>query len=274
MKSFIKTLLNSKISTSLKIKFLLNSKLAIILRNSFRIGAVNIKTYENNKAESTVSDVFLWRTDNGFKTKFKFADILKLFYEIEGSWVEVHFYTKDNKLLKIEKIDSLKHVNEINITSEYLDNISDYGNFYIFHFSSKDSNTLIDDNTLSNRCYIGYSKNNNLESFMHGNAFAKFTSVYNDESIRSDIVRTSFFKNSEYTLQKYFGDFDYSEIFISNPTSQAIKFSINNKDYVLKPACAVNLKVEQPIISIKSNCMFLRPTVFSYKDEYLDVHHS
>ena len=29
---------------------------------------------------------------------------------------------------------------------------------------------------------------------MHGNAYAKFTSVYNDETIRTDIVRTSFFK--------------------------------------------------------------------------------
>ena len=36
----------------------------------------------------------------------------------------------------------------------------------------------------------------------------------------------------------------------------------------------MNLDVEKPIVTIKSNCMFLRPTVFSYKNEYLDVHHS
>ena len=27
-------------------------------------------------------------------------------------------------------------------------------------------------------------------------------------------------------------------------------------------------------ISIQSNCLFLRPTIFSYKDQYLDVHHA
>ncbi len=274
MKSLIKKLVNSKIGTLLKIKYLGNSKLSIMIRNSLKIGSVNIKTYDNNKAVSTVSDVFLWRTDNGFKTKFKFADILKMFYEVEGSWVEIHFYTKDNKLLKIQKIESLDNVNEIDITSEFLGNVKDFGNFYIFHFCSEKSKILVDDNILSNRCYVGYSKNNNLNSFMHGNAYAKFTSVYKDESIKSDIVRTSFFKNSEYTLQKYFDDFDKSEIFVSNPTSKTLKFSINNKNYNLKPACAMNLDVKQPILTIKSNCMFLRPTVFSYKGEYLDVHHS
>jgi hypothetical protein len=274
MKSLIKNIANSKAGRLLKIKYLANSKLSIILRNTIKIGAVNIKFYENNKAVSTVSDIFLWRTDNGFKTKFKFSDILKMFYEVEGSWVEIHFYTKNNKLIKIQKIDSLNHVNEIDITSEYLGNVKDYGNFYIFHFCSKKSKILIDDNILSNRCYVGYSKDNNLESFMHGNAYAKFTSVYNDETIRTDIVRTSFFKNSEYTIQKYFDEFDRSELFISNPTSKILKFSINNKDYNLNPSCVMNLDVEKPIVTIKSNCMFLRPTVFSYKNEYLDVHHS
>ena len=274
MKSLIRNLANSKIGSFLKVKLIGNSKLSIILRNSLKLGAVYIKTYDDNKAVSTVSDVFLWRTDNGFKTKFKFADILKMFYEVDGSWVEIHFYSKDNKLLKIEKIDSLNHINEIDITPEYLGNIKDFGNFYIFHFCSRNSKILVDDNILANRCYVGYSKNNNLNSFMHGNAYAKFTSVYNDESIKSDIIRTSLFKNSQYTLQKYFEDFDKSEIFVSNPTSKMLRFSINNKNYRLKPACAMNLNVEQPVVTITSNCMFLRPTVFSYKGDFVDVHHS
>jgi hypothetical protein len=256
------------------IKYFANSKLGIVLRNSFKILPINIKTYDNNKTVSTVSDVFLWRTDNGFKTKFKFSDILNLFYGVEDSWVELHFYTKDNQLLKIQKIESLNHVNEIDITAEYLGNINDFGSFYIFHYCTKKSENLIDNNILSNRCYIGYSKNNNLYSFVHGNAHAKFTSVYNNESIKSDIIRTSLFKNSEYTIQKYFDNFDRSEIFISNPTSKLLRLSINDKNYDLKSACSMVLDVEQSVVTVKSNCMFLRPTVFSYKNQYFDVHHS
>ena len=37
---------------------------------------------------------------------------------------------------------------------------------------------------------------------------------------------------------------------------------------------ALQLETINPIISIKSNCMFLRPTVFSYKGKFMDVHHS
>jgi len=256
------------------IKYFANSKIGILLRNSLKIAPVNIKTYNNNKTVTVVSDVFLWRTDNGFETRFKFSDILNLFYEVKNSWVEIHFYTKHNKLIKIEKIDSLDHVNEINITSEYLGNINSFGNFYIFHYCPKKCEVLRDSNILTNRCYVGYSKNNNLHSFVHGNAYAKFTSVYNNESIKSDIVRTSLLKNSEYTIQKYFYNFDKNEIVISNPTSKTIKFSLNNNNYKLKPACTTILNIDQPIVRIKSTCMFLRPTVFSYKDQYIDVHHS
>jgi hypothetical protein len=255
------------------IKNLANTKLGIILRNSINIAPVNIKIYKEKKKVSIVSDIFLWRTDNGFKTRFNFSDIINLFYGIENSWVEIHFYSKNNELIKKLKIESLNKINSIDITAEYIGK-KDFGNFYIFHYCPKETKVLLDDNTLSNRCYVGYSQNGNLHSFVHGNAHAKYTSVYNDESIKSDIIRTSLFKNSKYTIQKYFDLSHKNEIFISNPTSKKLKFSINDKNYILKPFNTISIIVEQSIITIISNCRFLRPTVFSYKNEYLDVHHS
>ena len=32
------------------------------------------------------------------------------------------------------------------------------------------------------------------------------------------------------------------------------------------------VEIKNSIISIKSNCVFFRPTIFSYKGKYLDVH--
>ena len=125
----------------------------------------------NNLDCVSVSDAFAWRTDNNFKTKFKYSDILNIFYKIENSWVEFHFYSKDNKMLKKEKIENLKLSNEIEITSKYLDGLEDYGTFYIFHFSKKN---IEKESIISNRCYLGYSRNENLYSFVHGNTLAKF----------------------------------------------------------------------------------------------------
>ena len=254
------------------VKKLANTNIGILLRNSFNFKPVYLKHFEKNYPIS-VSDAFLWRTDNGYKTKFKYSDILNLFYKIKNSWVEFHFYSKNNELIKIKKVDNLNLSNELEISSKYLNNLEDYGTFYIYHFSEK-TNDLNNKDIISNRCYLGYSQNNNLYSFVHGNTLGKFTSILSKENILTDIVKISLFQNHTYTIQKYFEDFDKNELFFTNPTSKTIKFSIENKNFKLKPNCSLLVEIKNNIISIKSNCLFLRPTVFSYKEKYLDVHHS
>ena len=254
------------------VKKLARTNLGILLKNTLKIRPVDMMVVEKTFPIS-VSDAFLWRTDKGFKTKFKYSDILNLFYKIKNSWVEFHFYTKNNKLIKIVKVDNLNLSNELVISSEYLNNIEDYGVFYIYHFSEKSENITSRD-IISNKCYLGYSYNNNLYSFVHGNTLAKFTSVFSNKNILSDIVKTSLFQNHSYTIQKYFNNFDKNELFFSNPTSKLVKFSVENKNFELKPNCSFLVEIKNPIVSIKSNCLFLRPTIFSYKGKYFDVHHS
>lgn len=254
------------------IKKFADTELGILLRNSFNFKPVYLNIPQKNYF-ATVSDAFLWRTDNGYKTIFKYSDILNLFYKIKNSWVEFHFYSKNNKLIKIEKKKSLSLSNQFEITSKYFNTLEDYGTFYIYHFTKKTSHLDIN-NIISNRCYLGYSKNNNLYSFVHGNTLAKIRSINSKANVRTDIVKTSLFKNHIYTIQKYFNDFDKTELFFINPSSKIIKFSLEKKSFELKPHCTLLIEVTNSIISIKSNCLFLRPTVFSYKGQYVDVHHS
>lgn len=256
----------------LLVKKIANTNVGIFLRNSFNLKPVSLKVSEK-KYPISVSDAFLWRTDHGFKTKFKYSDILNLFYKIKNSWVEFHFYSKNNELIKIARIDELNLSNELEINSQYLNNLEDYGSFYIFHFSKK-TDDLNNKDAISNRCYIGYSQNNNLYSFVHGNTLGKFTGIFSKENILTDIVKTSLFKNHTYTIQKYFDSFDKNELFFTNPTSKNITFTIDNKNFELKTNFSLLVEIKSSIISIKSNCLFFRPTIFSYKDKYLDVHHS
>ena len=254
------------------IKKIANTNIGILLRNSLKFKPVSLKPFKKDYPIS-VSDAFLWRTDNGYKTKFKYSDILNLFYKIKNSWVEFHFYSKNNELIKVEKVDNLNLSNEIEINSSYLNNLKDYGTFYIYHFSKK-TNDLNNKDIITNRCYLGYSLNNNLYSFVHGNAKGKYTNIFSNENILTDVVKTSLFKNYKYAIQKYFDNFDKNELFFTNPTSKKIKFTIEKKNYELKPHCSLLIEIKNSIILIKSNCLFLRPTIFSYKDKYLDVHHS
>ena len=251
------------------LKKILNNKILIDLRNLFNFYPVHMSI--NNISCATVSDAFLWRTDNNFKTIFKFSDILSTFYNIQNSWVELEFYSKKNEFIKKKKIINLDYSNEINIDRYFMNNIEDYGTFYIHHYTKEN---IPKENIISNRCYLGYSQKNNLYSFVHGNTLAKVKNINNEDIVLSEIIKLSPIKNQYYKIQKFFDEFDKNELFISNPTSQTINFSIDENDYILKNGCSVIIEFNnKKIIQIKSNCLFLRPVVFSYKGSYLDVHH-
>ena len=178
---------------------------------------------------------------------------------------------KNNELIKTEKILDLDHSNEININKEYLDDIEDYGTFYIYHHTNE---KFSKENVISNRCYVGYSQNANLHSFVHGNTLAKIREINNKSEINYNIVKISPIKNQYYKIQKFFDNFDKNELFFSNPTSKKINFTVDNKDYSLASWSSLIIETkENKIIEIKSNCLFLRPLIFSYKNGFLDVHH-
>jgi hypothetical protein len=256
----------------------MKSLVRILGRTSFGIFLRNFLNYKpvhmsvNGLKLISVSDAFAWRTDNNFKTIFKYSDILNVFYKIKNSWIEFHFYDKNNNLLKIQKKENLNLSNEMQITDNFFKGLKDYGVFYVYHLSKE---KIDNENIISNRCYIGYAQNQNLPSFVHGNTLARFTEISGNKKVYSDIVKTSLFPNHLYKIQKYFNNFDKNELFFSNPTSKTIKFSIDDKKFKLKNGCSLIIDIsDKKVITIKSNCLFLRPTVFSYKDEYLDVHHS
>jgi len=171
---------------------------------------------------------------------------------------------------QIKMAFEFSYSNEIIIDEKFLNGIQDYGVFYIYHYSKKN----IIDSVISNRCYLGYSYQKNLYSFVHGNCYARYYNFANNK-ISSNLIKTSLFKNHYYKIQKYFYDYDFLELFFANPTTKTIYFSIGNFNFKIKSGCSkiIKLKDQQSII-IKSNCMFLRPTIFQYKNNYLDTHHS
>ena len=256
MKSLIRKIISSKLSTALK-------------------NNLNYQTVPFNLTKvkySSVSDVFLWRTDNGFSTIFKYTDILKLFFKIDESYVEIVFYNKENVQIKKITINEMNYSNELLINAEFLDHTYDYGTFYIYHFTNK---KIDNENILSNRCYLGFSRENNFYSFMHGNTYAKFKKIDDSMTEDIDIIDKTIFKNKIYKIQKFFGGFDKHELFFANPTSKTLNFSIDKKEFTLKERSLIMIKIiDKEQIEIKSNCLFLRPTVFSYSNNYFDVHHS
>ena len=98
----------------------------------------------------------------------------------------------------------------------FFNGLKSYGTFSINHFTNEKLN---EENIISNRCYPGYSYNNNLFSFVHGNVLAKYSDIDGGKKVKTDIIKTSFLQNHTYKIQKYFADFEKSELFFANPTS-------------------------------------------------------
>ena len=87
------------------------------------------------------------------------------------------------------------------------------------------------------------------------------------------VIKTSLNKQT-YKIQNYFKNITKSELFFANPTSKNINFKINKKKYNLKErqSLLINISNMHSII-INSNCLFLRPIIFNYKGNYIDVYH-
>jgi len=254
----------------LLLKKIINTDLITKIRNSIGIKKLPINNYLLTKNFS-ISDAFLWRTDNNFKTVFKYSDLLRLFFNQLNTKIEIHFYDKNHIFIKKIKNNSIKLSNILEIDKDLMEGKEDYGVFYIFHSAEKNLNSSI-----RNSCYTGFSYNNALPSFVHGNCPTTYQYINNkDETlINKDIVGLSFLQNKKYKIQNFFEGLTKLEIFIQNPTTKTISLRINNNSLKMYQKTSLIYDVTKyNEVEIVSNCLFLRPLIFCYRNNYIDVHH-
>ena len=119
-------------------------------------------------------------------------------------------------------------------------------------------------------CWI--FKKNCLSSFFHGSNYVNYQSL-DGESRGAGMIRSSFFKQL-YRIQNTFKEFEKTELFFANPTSEKLNFSIDNNKYSLGKGCSILITLSgNDDISVLSRCLFLRPIIFNYKDNFFDVYH-
>jgi hypothetical protein len=247
-----------------------NNRLVKFLRNKFSISPIFIDTSKINSS-GIISDSFIWRTDNDYETVFKFSDIPKLFLQKNQTKAEIVFYDSKKNFLKKIYLEKLKLSNSINIDKNFMNGFEGYGFFHIFY---RNEDFYHNEKTVfSNRCYLGFSKNGEYTSFVHGNTYV-YSKSFDFKIEKFNFVNTSFFKKQKYRIQNSFKSFDYSELFFTNPTDTKIYFSVNENNYSINGYSSLLIKLEKVnVVEIISNCYWLRPIVFNYKNNFFDVYH-
>ena len=178
-------------------RILSNDKITT-LRNSLKLKPVKINKYSS--LNISISDAFLFRTDQDFLTYFRFSDILNIFYNVKNSKVELIFFDNHNNFIKKINLDKIHKLNEICIDKEFMNNKEIYGHFYIFHDHKQ---VGLDNLLLSNRCYLGFSKKGKNPSFVHGNSFVKGKNFINGK-IESILSKLLFLKTTNILFKKIF----------------------------------------------------------------------
>jgi len=253
------------------LKTIFKSPIFYELRNFLNIRPIFIDTFRIDYGHS-ISDSFIWRNDNNVKTIFRYSDLLKYFYNFQTSEVEINFYNKNGEYLKKIELRNIKKINEVNISEILSDYPSEYGTFNIFHKLNQLNNNLP---SVRNSCYTGYSLGGNLPSFVHGN-IPVYSKKLDGALVQNNIINKSFLINQVYRIQDNFKKKNFSlvELFLTNPTNNSISVKFENKKYIIKKNGSLILDAtELENTQIVSNCYYLRPIIFKYKKNYIDVHH-
>jgi hypothetical protein len=240
------------------------------LRNLFGIkpSYFNINNLDENKS---ISDAFFWRVDQNFSTIFRYTDLTKYFLN-ENSELTLFFFDNKNNFIKKVNINNESLISsELKIDFNLLNNESSYGTFYVFHKIYKKINISI-----RQSCYTGYSFKKNLNSFVHGNIPVANNNLYKPNAKNKyGLVGYNLFINKTYRVQNYLGDYDNVEIMLMNPCNKKITIETNSFKFNINIGESKILEMNnlKKSIALKSRCYLLRPIIFAYKNDFLDVFH-
>jgi hypothetical protein len=237
-----------------------------------------------------VSDLFVWRNDQKWKTYFELLDVYGLVKSDLSSspnrFVVAAFFDKNGKLLIKKRIELNNFArNTISIKDIFSDEeiqnklLQDFGTFAIFHSVDKE---IGNDAVLTDRDYCGYEfQDSHFGGYVHGN-FDAVEITPTGMKLLMGFNKISRFYNLQHIL---IGPSSY-DIALVNPTekSQFVKIftksNLSNKTFHkrIEPMGVEIFKFDLADgeiirLRIKSKMFMARPTVFRTNGASMDVFH-
>ncbi len=242
-------------------------------------------TKKPKNANAKISDLFVWRANQDWKTFFELIHFSALFGDDTDYEAEFIFFSRAGEKILTHSIKpkpNMRQLVDISAILQTVDTLEDYGTFAVFH--QHQPQVIGQFNTfLAERGYVSYQyKNAPLRAYIHGNLDA----IAQDNTQLNLLAGRSVF-NRQYKLQYTFDtNTPYELVFVnSSDTKQDLTIqymctkthTISDKQLLSlhpKQSCVVknNLKQSAYVI-INSKMIMARPVVFTYNKNKMDVFH-
>ena len=221
------------------------------------------------------SDLFIWRTDEGFETLFNASDILGKFYGLRSKLYFLFFDAQGNFVHSKECFFCEGMVSFL-IDKNFIGQEGG-GTFCVFNIPLERHHVTL---SVTNRCYVGYGKNEEF-SMLHGNMHAiMITDPYAPIETILDRIRPAVSErksNFSYHIQKKFAFNAASSLWFVNPLKRRIKVAVGSKSIHIEPRGCGFIEIAKTSINdppiVKSDFCFARPIVFCKKEGFIDCHH-
>ena len=193
-----------------------------------------ISLLENEKSY-LASDLFVWRTDQGYSTIFRASDILKKFYN-EDSALLLFFFDRYGREIFSKTLHFNNGIAEMTIDAGLMETES-LGTFCAFNILTNHSDKKI---KATNRCYVGYGRKGSF-SMVHGNLIALYTNKllsFKSSDLGSVNPAVSSRKGKyKYYLQKPNSKFFNNSLIFVNPLDRNISVSVSGNTFQIGSRC-------------------------------------
>ena len=248
------------------------------------------KYYIEPAPNCSVSDLFFWRSDNVWRTRFDFLNLPSVFYPEQNvsDRVTLIFYNQQGQEFQREKITILP-LQKITIQVEDLigDNVG-FGSMACFHETSKDFQLTQTSTCIVERGFVAYRRvtdDSPLWSYVHGVACVLAKSPDRDK-VQS--IRRALGKNIFYQPQLSLSDCDRFDLIYINPNDNDLTIKVRALDQtsqiireeseVLPPRGVKYIFFDNEdrticTVESESRAYMCRPFILKYYETHFDILH-
>jgi hypothetical protein len=239
-----------------------------------------------------VSDLFVWRNDKTWDTRFDLFHIASLINpDFTKSYdVLVHLYDSAGQLIAAKTIEIEPGALKILKLEELLNGEQGVGTFAVFHIVRNADLFKAGGTCLAERGYTSFNRKSDpplFRSYVHGNSYVLGYEPVGGRvrSIGAPPALRSYF----YRPQVSFEDCNCFELLLVNPASRPIKLNLmlydedgNDVDIIeyhlpingSMRFCSSSYSKKIHTVNLVSKVIFLRPMIFTYYQSHFDVFHA